>query len=166
LRESANWLKANFPQVSQEGVSSTAAAAEEVAKGDGTIAAIASTAAANVYQLKVLFFDIQDDPSNATTFLIAQAAGRDFLERHPTRLIVRLDSSQDDDTLTHLVEALHRLSFRLTNVDNESTGKLGSYRFALVFDSKCGADLEEIQSTLRPTSASLVGAYRPSPPSR
>jgi prephenate dehydratase len=166
LRESANWLKANFPQVSQEGVSSTAAAAEEVAKGDGTIAAIASTAAANVYQLKVLFSDIQDDPSNATTFLIAQAAGRDFLERHPTRLIVRLDSSQDDDTLTHLVEALHRLSFRLTNVDNESTGKLGSYRFALVFDSKCGADLEEIQSTLRPTSASLVGAYRPSPPSR
>jgi prephenate dehydratase len=86
LRESANWLKANFPQVSQEGVSSTAAAAEEVAKGDGTIAAIASTAAANVYQLKVLFSDIQDDPGNATT--------------------------------------------------------------------------------LRPTSASLVGAYRPSPPSR
>ncbi len=85
LRESANWLKANFPQVSQEGVSSTAAAAEEVAKGDGTIAAIASTAAANVYQLKVLFSDIQDDPSNATTFLVAQAAGRDFLERHPTR---------------------------------------------------------------------------------
>jgi prephenate dehydratase len=166
LRESANWLKANFPQMSQEGVSSTAAAAEEVAKGDGTIAAIASTAAANVYQLKVLFSDIQDDQGNATTFLIAQAAGRDFLERHPTRLIVRLDSSQDDDALTQLVEALHRLSFRLINVDNESTGKLGSYRFALVFDSKRGADLEEIQSTLRPTSASLVGAYCPSPPSR
>ena len=37
LRESANWLKANFPQLPQEGVSSTAAAAEAVAKGDGTI---------------------------------------------------------------------------------------------------------------------------------
>jgi prephenate dehydratase len=166
LRESANWLKVNFPQLPQEGVSSTAAAAAVVAKGDGTIAAIASAAAANVYQLKVLFPDIQDDQRNATTFLIAQAAGRDFLEQHPTRLIVRLDSSPDDDALTRLVEALHRLSFTLTNVDSGSTGKLGSYRFALVFDSKSGADLEQIQSTLRPTSASLIGAYRPSPPSR
>ena len=142
LRESANWLKANFPQLPQEGVSSTAAAAEAVAKGDGTIAAIASAAAANVYQLKVLFPDIQDDQRNATTFLIAQAAGRDFLEQHPTRLIVRLDSSQDDDALTRLVEALHRLSFTLTNIDGGPTGKLGSYRFALVFDSKSSADLD------------------------
>jgi len=148
LRESANWLKANFPQLPQEGVSSTAA--------------IASAAASNVYQLKVLFQDIQDDQRNATTFLIVQAAGRDFLEQHPTRLIVRLDSSQDDDALTRLVEALHRLSFTLTNVDSGPTGKLGSYRFALVFDSKSDADLEQIQSTLRPISASLIGAYRPS----
>src|SRR5260221_4008612 len=166
LRESANWLKVNFPQLPQEGVSSTAAAAEAVAKGDGTIAAIASAAAANVYQLKVLFPDIQDDQGNATTFLVAQAAGRDFLEQHPTRLIVRLDSSQDDDALTRLVEALHRLSFTLTNVDSGSTGKLGSYRFAIVFDTKSDADLEQIQSTLRSTSASLIGAYRLSPPSR
>src|SRR4029077_8114505 len=111
---SANWLKANFPQLPQEGVNSTAAAAEAVAKGDGTIAAIAS-AAASVYELKVLFPDIQDDQGNATTFLIAQAAGRDFLEQHPSRLIVRLDSSRDDGGLTRLVEALHRLSFTLTN---------------------------------------------------
>jgi prephenate dehydratase len=166
LRESANWLKANFPQLPQEGVSSTAAAAEAVAKSDGTIAAIASTAAADVYQLTVLFPEIEDDRRNATTFLVAQAADRDFPEQHPSRLIVRLDSSQDDDALTRLVETLHRVSFTLTNVDSAPTGKLGSYRFALVFDSKCGADLEQIQSRLRSTSASLIGAYRPSPPSR
>jgi prephenate dehydratase len=162
LKESANWLKANFPKLPQEGVNSTAAAAETVAKGDGTMAAIASAAAANVYQLTVLFPDIQDDKRNATTFLITQAAGRDFLEQHPTRLIVRLDSSQDDDALIRLVEALHHLSFTLTNVDSGSTGKLGSYRLALVFDSKSDADLEQIQSALRPTNASLIGAYRPS----
>jgi len=155
LRESANWLKANFPQLPQEGVNSTAAAAEAVAKGDGTIAAIASTAAASVYELKVLFPDIQDDQGNATTFLIAQAAGRDFLEQHPSRLIVRLDSSRDDGALTRLVEALHRLSFTLTNVDSGSTGKPGSYQFALVFDAESDADL-----------ASLIGAHRPSPPMR
>jgi prephenate dehydratase len=87
----------------------------------------------------VLTFEIQDDKRNATTFLIAQAAGRDFLEQDPTGLSVRLDSSRDDDALTRLVEALRRLSFTLTNVDSGSTGKLDSYRFALVFDSG-GAD--------------------------
>jgi prephenate dehydratase len=166
LRESANWLKANFPQLPQEGVSSTAAAAEAVAKSDGTIAAIASTDSADVYQLTVLFPDIEDDRRNATTFLVAQAADRDFSEQHPSRLIVRLDSSQDEEALTRLVETLHRVSFTLTNIDGASTGKLGAYRFALVFDSKCGADLEQIQARLRSTSASLIGAYRPSPPSR
>jgi prephenate dehydratase len=166
LKESASWLKANFPQLPQEGISSTAAAAESVAKGDGTSAAIASAAAAKVYQLEVLFPNIQDDQRNATTFLLAQAGGRDFLEQYPTRLIVRLDVSQDGDALTRLIAALQRLSFSLTNVDSASTGKLGSYRFALIFDSKSGADLEPIQSTLRPTGASLIGASRPSPPSR
>jgi prephenate dehydratase len=68
LKQSANWLKANFPGVPQENVSSTAAAAEQVAKGDGTLAAIGSPAAANVYQLQVLFPNIQDDQRNATTF--------------------------------------------------------------------------------------------------
>src|SRR5260370_9637395 len=166
LRESANWLKVNFPQLPKERCSSPAAAAEAVAKGDGTIAAIASAAAANVYHLNVLFPDIQDDQRNATTFIVAQTAGRDFLEQHATRLIVRLDSSREDDALTRLVEALYRLSFTLTNIDSGSTGKLGSYRFALVFDSKSGADLEQIQSTLRPTGPSVIGAYHPSPPSR
>jgi hypothetical protein len=42
------------------------------------------------------------------------------------------------------VEALHRLPFTLTNVDSGSTGRPGSYRFALVFDSESDADLEQI----------------------
>ena len=70
------------------------------------------------------------------------------------------------DALTRLVETLHHVSFTLTNIDSVPTGKLGSYRFALIFDSECGADLEQIQARLRSTSASLIGAYRPSPPSR
>jgi prephenate dehydratase len=55
LKECANWLKTKFPQLGQESMSSTAAAAEAVSKGDGTIAAIASPAAARVYGLQILF---------------------------------------------------------------------------------------------------------------
>jgi prephenate dehydratase len=81
LKECASWLKANFPQLPREDVSSTAAAAEAVSQSDGTIAAIASAAAARVYHLQVLFPNIQDEQHNATNFLVIQAAGRDFLEQ-------------------------------------------------------------------------------------
>jgi prephenate dehydratase len=137
-----------------------ASAAAAVSKSYGTMAAIASSAAARVYQLQVLFPNIQDDQHNATNFLVIQAAGRDFLEQNPTRLIVRLDVAQGADALTRLLEALQHLSFALTSVDSAPSGTLGSYRFALILDSPCGANLRQIQATLRPTGAFLIGAYR------
>jgi prephenate dehydratase len=162
LKECAKWLKANFPQLAQEEVSSTAAAAEAVSKGDGTIAAIASPAAANVYQLQILFPSIQDNPSNATNFVVIQGAGQNFSEQNPTRLLVRIEVSSRADIFARLLEALNRLSFNLTSADSVATGTLGSHRFALILDSKGGADLGQIQDILQPAGALLVGAYRPS----
>jgi prephenate dehydratase len=162
LKECAKWLKTNFPQLAQDGVSSTAAAAEAVVKGDGTTAAIASPAAANVYQLQTLFANIQDDRSNATNFVAIQGAGRDFSEQNPTRLVVRIEVATGADTLTRLLEALNRLSFNLTSAASVATGSLGSHRFALILDSKKGADLGQIQDLLQPAGALLVGAYDPS----
>ena len=156
LKECANWLKTKFPQLAQESMSSTAAAAEAVSKGDGTIAAIASSAAARVYELQILFSNIQDNQHNATNFVVIQTAGRDFLEQNPTRLIVRIDVKKGDDALGQLSEELKHLSFALTSAGSGPTGTLGSHRFALIFDSPHGADLSQIQSTLRP-----IGAYRP-----
>ena len=161
LKECGKWLKTNLPQLPQEEVSSTAAAAEAVSKSDGTIAAIASSAAANVYQLQILFPNIQDDQANATNFAVIQAVGRDFLEQNPTRLIIRLEVSSGADTLTHLLEALDHLSFGLTSANSVPTGALSSHWLVLILDSKHGADLDQIQDVLRPTGALLIGAYRP-----
>lgn len=109
LKECAKWLKTNFPQLAQEDVRSTAAAAEAVSKGDGTIAAIASPAAASVYHLQILFSNIQDERSNATNFVVIQGAGRNFSEQNPTRLVVRIEVSSGSDTLTRLLDALNRV---------------------------------------------------------
>jgi prephenate dehydratase len=162
LKECANWLKTNFPELAQESMSSTGAAAEAVANADGTIAAIASSSAARAYQLQVLFPNIQDNPHNATNFVVIQGAGRDFPEQHPTRLIVRLDAKPGADPLAQLVEDLKHLSFALTSADSGPTGTLGSHRFALIFDSPNGADLSQVENLLRPLGALLIGAYRPS----
>jgi prephenate dehydratase len=162
LKECANWLKTNFSQVTQESMSSTAAAAEAVSKGDGTVAAIASSAAARVYQLQILFPNIQDDQHNATNFVVIQAPGRDFPERNPTRLLVRLDVKKGADALAQLLEDLKHLSFALTSADSGPTGTLSSHRFVLIFDSPDGADLGQVQKVLRPSGALIIGAYRPS----
>jgi prephenate dehydratase len=162
LKECANWLKTNFPQLAQESMSSTAAAAEAASKGDGSIAAIASPAAMGVYQLQVLFPNIQDDQHNSTNFVVIQAPGRTFPEQNPTRLIVRLDVKKGEDTLAQLLEELKHLSFALTSADSGPMGTLGSHRFALIFDSPHGADLSQVQNILRPIGALLIGAYRPS----
>ena len=58
--------------------------------------------AARVYQLQVLFPNIQDDQHNATNFVVIQTAARDFPEQNPTRLIVLLDVKQGDDALAQL----------------------------------------------------------------
>ena len=162
LKECANWLKSNFPELAQESMSSTAAAAEAVANGDGTIAAIASSSAARAYQLEVLFPNIQDDQHNATNFVVIQATARDFPEQNPTRLIVWLDGKQGAEAPGQLVEDLKHLSFTLTSADTGPTGTFGSHRFALIFDSAHGADLGQVQNVLRPIGALLIGAYRPS----
>jgi prephenate dehydratase len=161
LKECANWLKAKYPQLTQESMSSTAAAAEAVCKGDGTIAAIASSAAARVYGLQTLFPNVQDNQHNATNFVVIQPAGREFPEQNPTRLIVRLDLEKGSGTLAHLLEELKPLSFALTSAESGPTGTLGSHRFALIFDSPHGADLSQIQNVIRPIGALLIGAYRP-----
>jgi prephenate dehydratase len=162
LKECAKWLKTNFPELAQEEVSSTAAAAEAVSKGDGTIAAIASPAAASVYQLQILFSNIEDNRSNATNFVVIEGARRDFSERNPTRLVVRIEAASGTDIFARLLDALNRLSFNLTSADSVATGTPGSHRFALILDSKKGTDLDQIQDLLRPTGAVLVRAYRPS----
>jgi prephenate dehydratase len=75
--------RTNFPQLIQESMSSTAAAAEAVSKADGTIAAIASSAAARVYQLQVLFPNIQDEQHNVSFLL------RGFLHSSDRKKCVR-----------------------------------------------------------------------------
>ena len=64
-----NWLAANLPQAEFVEVSSTTKAAQIASQETGA-AAIASLLAAQVYRLKVLHKDIQDQANNITRFLV------------------------------------------------------------------------------------------------
>ena len=69
IKECARWLKENLPDKETLNVASTATAAE-MARKDPKIAAIASEAAAKVYNLKIVERKIEDNPNNFTRFLV------------------------------------------------------------------------------------------------
>lgn len=81
LAQCREWLDANMPGVERIAVSSNAEAARR-ASIEPNAAAIASDAAADIYGLKVVAANIEDEPDNTTRFLIvgkrdAAASGKD-----------------------------------------------------------------------------------------
>jgi chorismate mutase/prephenate dehydratase len=81
LAQCNGWLGKNLPQAERIPVGSNAEAARRASKEKGA-AAIAGTAAAALYKLKVLAPGIEDDPNNTTRFLVlgqveAAPSGRD-----------------------------------------------------------------------------------------
>ncbi|MDR2876894.1 MAG: prephenate dehydratase [Chromatiales bacterium] len=81
LAQCREWLDTHFAGIEREAVSSNAEAARR-ARGEEGAAAIASAHAAEVYGLKLLAQNIEDEPDNTTRFLvigrsIAQPSGRD-----------------------------------------------------------------------------------------
>lgn len=69
LAQCRAWVQKNFPQAELIETSSNARSAELAAK-DKTAAALAGVLAAEKYGLPILDHDIQDNPANATRFLV------------------------------------------------------------------------------------------------
>src|SRR5215475_11840506 len=69
IAQCRKWLAANLPEATTEEVSSTAAAVE-MAAHDPTLAGIASELAGRIYEVPVLRARIEDEPGNATRFLV------------------------------------------------------------------------------------------------
>src|SRR5439155_1075438 len=69
LAQGRGWLAEHLADVAAEETLSTAAAAE-LAATDSTVAAIASELAARLYNVPVLKARIEDNPQNATRFLV------------------------------------------------------------------------------------------------
>ncbi len=69
LAQCRHWLETNMPDIPLLDVASTAAAAQMAAE-DGSVAAIASHAAAIQYDLQVVKAKIEDNPHNFTRFLV------------------------------------------------------------------------------------------------
>lgn len=161
LAQCQYWLNAHLMgQVQRVAVSSNAEAAR-LAQHEDDAAAIASQAAAEIYGLRKIAENIEDEPNNTTRFLvlghqITAPSGKD-----KTTLIV---SSQNQvGTLHKLIEPISRAGISLTKFESRPS-RTGLWEYLFFMDIEGHEDESHVQTALRELRADaafvkVVGSY-------
>ncbi len=163
LAQCRGWIRENLPHVELVGMSSNAAGARRARDEDGT-AAIGPEVAADVYELKVLFNNIEDRPDNATRFLVI---GRELLapsgEDKTTVLLSTEDTAGGAGILHNLLQPLATHGVSMTRIESRpSRRKNWDYVFFLDIEGHAAevpvsdalAELEQRASLFK-----VLGAY-------
>ena len=117
LAQCRAWLAQYLPNVEKIAVTSNAEAARRARDEEGT-AALAGPAAAELYQLNVLFSDVEDHEDNTTRFLVI---GRDLFPpsgKDKTSLLISATSTEGPGVLLHLLEPLAKHGINMTRIES------------------------------------------------
>jgi len=109
-----NWLSASLRQVERLPVASSSKAAEMAAQQPG-LAAIGSSLAADLYDLQIIFANIEDNPNNMTRFFVisttpAKRTGSD-------KTAVMFTTAHKAGALVEVLNVFSRHGINLTNID-------------------------------------------------
>ncbi len=109
-----NWLSTSFHKVELVPVASSSRAAEMAASEQG-MAAIGSALAADLYGLKTVFANIEDNPNNMTRFFVisknpAKRTGKD-------KTTLMFTTAHKAGALVEVLNVLARYEVNLTNID-------------------------------------------------
>lgn len=122
------YLHTNFPNTRIKYVYSTAAAAEEVAKGDIHTAAIGSVAAARAYQLDVLAHAIQDGDNNFTRFVVVSSSDSERTGCDKTSIV--FSTEDKPGSLYRILDIFNLWDINMTRIESRpAKNRLGKYIF-------------------------------------
>ncbi len=162
LAQCRPFLEQCFPKAQLEASLSTAAAVEEMKKGDGSIASVATQRAAELYDAEILARDIQEVTSNETRFVVLASFDHPATGADRTSLCF----SFDDDRPGLLVDVLGEFAQRNINLakveSRPSKESLGQYIFLLDLDGhREVSPVKEALEKVRLTTARLkvFGSY-------
>jgi chorismate mutase/prephenate dehydratase len=160
LAQCREWLDAHLPQTERIAVGSNAEAAR-IVKQDPTVAAIASDAAAEMYDLNTLAANIEDDPSNTTRFLIVglnepRPSGND-----KTSLMMTMHNRAG--ALYSLLEPIARHGVSMTKIESRPS-RMSKWDYVFFVDVEGHVEDENVAAAieqLNATAASLkvLGSY-------
>jgi chorismate mutase/prephenate dehydratase len=130
LAQCRKWLDHQLPSVERVAVSSNAEAARRSANEVGA-AAIAGAIAAELYQLKVLATNIEDEPDNTTRFLVigpqeTKPSGHD-------KSSLLLSTPNQPGALYKLLEPLARNDISMTRIESRPSHR-GTWTYVFFVD--------------------------------
>ena len=160
------WLDSHYPGADRITLNSNSEAAKKL-KGEWNAAAIAGRAAAELYDLKVLNEKIEDQPDNATRFLIigsmdVQPSSKNAVDGHDKTSIM-VEAKNEPGALHQILEPFERLNVDLTRIESRpSRASSWSYVFFIDFTghqahSNVEQALTEIAS--RASKLKVLGSY-------
>ncbi len=115
LAQCRQWLRKNFPQAQMAETVSTARAAQMAAQ-DPRAAAVASSLAARLYDLKVVESRIEDYFNNYTRFLVLGLQGTERTGRDKTSLLFSIPDSPG--ALYEILKPFSEKSINLTKIES------------------------------------------------
>ena len=158
------WLRTNFPDAELVMTSSTTRAAE-IASEEKHAAAIASTLAAQVYDLKVVETSIEDIHSNVTRFLVI---GKNFAHRsRDDKTSIMFAVKDRVGSLYEILGVFREHNVNLTMIESRpSRKKAWDYYFFADFqghttDRKVKATLRDLDAKCE--MVKILGSYPKSP---
>ncbi len=133
LGQCRNYLNSSFPQALQQEENSTTRAAQRVMESDGSVAAIASQIAAELYGLDVLERNIQDVENNRTRFVIVSRELKEKTGDDKTSIVFSTDNKPG--SLYRILDIFSLWDINMTRIESRpSKNALGQYIFFVDID--------------------------------
>ena len=145
LGQCRHWLDQNLPHAERVAVASNAEAAR-IVKESGEGVAIASSEAANVYNLNVLEPNIEDEPGNTTRFLIIGKQRPGISGDDKTSLL--MSTKNEAGGLHRLLEPLAEHGISMTRIESRPSRR-GVWDYVFFIDILGHVDDERVTGALR-----------------
>jgi prephenate dehydratase len=166
LAQCAGFLATELPNATQVAAASTAEAVRTVAEQGGPQAAIGARAAAELYGVPVLAEAVEDQPGNATRFVVLGPADSEpDSQDGPFKTTVVFQGAGDDSPgwLVRCLSELADRSINLTKIESRPRrGQLGHYLFVIdlegsVADEQVGAAIDGLRTHCE--EVRVLGSY-------
>lgn len=154
------WLDTNLPEVERVAVTSNAEAARRASEDDHAVAC-GPAAAAEIYGLKVLTTNIEDEPNNTTRFLVIGRHIPAPSERDKTSLL--LSAPNRPGALYHLLKPFSTHDISLTRIESRPSRRaMWEYVFFIdieghIQDNKVASAIKDLEADAN--LVKVLGSY-------
>ena len=155
------YINGNFPGAKTKFVYSTAGAAQEVAEGNGDMAAIGTIAAAEVYGLDVMAKGIQDGNENFTRFVII--GKKDSPKTGEDKTSIVFSTENQPGSLYRVLDIFSLWDINMARIESRpAKNKLGKYIFFVdIIGHKDDADVADALTMVKRKTSffKFLGSY-------